>query len=161
MRGIDVGAIIPDVGDDDPAQWTGKIDPHAPRRIIGRINPDGDRVGHRLARRRVGRFAGRHRHDLLAHDHEAVIENGHHHDQKDGQDKREFDEGLAFAPPPPRSQLLEVGESLHGSSEYMFVCSKLRYAGSFFTIAETCTGKMFKIPLNPLKYPTRGVIVLT
>jgi hypothetical protein len=37
MRRIDVGAVVPDVGDDDASQGTRKIDPHASRRIIGRI----------------------------------------------------------------------------------------------------------------------------
>lgn len=118
MRGIDVRAVIPDVGDDDPSQRTGKIDPHAARRVIGGVKPHGNRVGRRLACRRVGRFAGGHGHDLLAHDHEAVVENAHHHDEENGQDEREFDESLALAALPPHSQLLEVRERLHcGSSE--------------------------------------------
>jgi hypothetical protein len=115
MRGIHVGAGVPHVGDDDASQGTGKIDPHAARGIIGRVKPHGDRVDGRLPCCRVGRFAGRHGHDLLAHDHEAVVEDAHHHDQEDGQDEREFDEGLALTPPPPGSKLLEVRERFHGS----------------------------------------------
>jgi hypothetical protein len=117
------------VGDDDASIGTGKIDPHAARGIIGRVKPHGDGIGDRLAGCRVGRFAGGHGHDLLAHDHEAVVEDAHHHDQEDGQNEGEFDEGLAFTPPASDFKLLEVGERLHGSPgspEYMFVCSKLR-----------------------------------
>ena len=116
MRGIHVGAVVPDVGDDDASIGTGKIDSHAARRIIGRIKPHADGVSGCLACRRVGRFAGGHGHDLLAHDHEAVVEDAHHHDQEDGQDEGEFDEGLAFAPAPGGSKLLEVGERLHCTS---------------------------------------------
>jgi len=108
MGGIHVVAVVPNVGDDNTSQGTGKIDSHATRGVIGRIKPHGDGVGDRLARCRVGGFAGGHGHDLLAHDHEAVVEDPHHHDQEDGQDEGEFDEGLALASLPPGSQLLEV-----------------------------------------------------
>jgi hypothetical protein len=122
LRGGHVTAVVPNVGDDDASQGTGKIDPHATRGIISRIKPYRDGIDGRLARRRVGRFAGRHGHDLLAHDHEAVVEDAHHHDQKDGQDDGEFDKGLASALPASGSQPLKVGERLHGSFPYMFVC---------------------------------------
>ena len=115
VRRIHVGAVVPDVSDDDASERTGKIHPHAARGIIGRVKPDGNGIDGRLACCRVGRFAGRHGHDLLAHDHEAVVEDAHHHDQEDGEDEGEFDEGLAFASPPPDLELLEVRKSFHGS----------------------------------------------
>jgi hypothetical protein len=115
MRGIHVGAVVPDVRDEDGSQGAGKIDPHASRGIIGRVEPHADRNVGRLACCGVGRFAGGHGHDLLAHDHKAVVEDSHHHDQKNGQDDGEFDEGLALASPSPDLDLLEVGERLHGS----------------------------------------------
>jgi len=103
------------VGNKDGPQGTGKIDPHAARGIIGRVKPDGDGVGGCLTSCRVGRLAGRHGHDLLAHDHEAVVEDTAHHDQEDGQDEGELDEGLALASTPQDSQLLKVRKRFHGS----------------------------------------------
>jgi len=115
MRGVDVRAVVPNVGDDDASEGTGKIDSDTPRGIIGRVEAHADGIGGRLAAGRVGRFAGGHGHDLLAHDHEAVIEDAHHHDEEDGQDERELDESLALAPPAPGLELLKIREGLHGS----------------------------------------------
>ncbi len=114
IGGTHIGAVVPDVRDEGGSQGAGKIHPHAARGIIGRIQSHADRGDGRLARRRVGRFARGHGHDLLAHDHEAVIEDGHQHDQEDGQDERELDEGLALAPAPAGPELLEVRKGLHG-----------------------------------------------
>ena len=122
LRGSHIGAVVPDVGEDGGSIGSGKIDPHAARRIIDRIQPHVYRLGRHLACRRVGPFAGGHGHDLLAHDHEAVVEDAAQHDQEDRQDEGEFDKGLALAPAPLRPDLLEVRERLHGSFGYMFVC---------------------------------------
>ena len=111
--GGNVGAIVPDMGDDDAPEGAGKIDSHTAGRIIGRNKSYRDGVGELLARGRIGRFTGRHGHDLLAHDHEAVVEDAHHHDQEDGQDEGEFDEGLALALLAEGSQLLKIGGMLH------------------------------------------------
>jgi hypothetical protein len=117
MRRIDITAVVPDVGDDDTAEWTGEIDADAARSIVSRVKSHADRVGRRLPRSRVRGFASGHGHDLLAHDHEAVVENSHHHDEEDGQDERKLDKGLALAPAPPRPELSEIRKGLHGSPE--------------------------------------------
>jgi hypothetical protein len=104
------------VRDDDGPQGSGKINPDTARGIVGRVHPDADGHVGRLAGRRVGSFARGHGHDLLAHDHEAVVENSHHHDQEDGQDERELDEGLALASPSLEPHLLEIRKGVHWAS---------------------------------------------
>jgi hypothetical protein len=69
-----IGAVVPDMGEDGGPIGAGKIDPHAARRIVDRIQAHAYRNGGQLARRRIGPFASGHGHDLLAHDHEAVVE---------------------------------------------------------------------------------------
>jgi len=115
LRGRHVVAVVPNVGDDDSAVVAGKIESYAPSGVIGRIDSNRDRVGELLARGRIGPFAGRHGQDLLAHDHEAVVEDAHHHDQEDGQNEGEFDEGLTLALPAADSQLLQKRETFHGA----------------------------------------------
>jgi hypothetical protein len=115
MVGIDVGTIVPDVRNDDTAEGSGKINAHATRGIISRIKSCGDRHVGLLTCCRVGSFARSHGHDLLAHDHEAVVKDPHHHNEENGQNERELDERLALAPDAPLSHPVNVGESGHGS----------------------------------------------
>jgi len=104
------------VSDDHATQGAGKIDPDAARRVISRVHPNADGIGWCLAGCRVGGFAGGHGHDLLPHDHEAIIDDAHHHDEENGQDEGKLNEGLAFAPPTHCAKSLEVRKSLHCSS---------------------------------------------
>jgi hypothetical protein len=106
-------AGIPDVGDDDPAFRRGEIDADGAGRGVGRVETDGNAGGGGLAGRGVGRLARGHGHDLHAHDHEAVVEDPAHQDQKQGQNEGELDEGLAFAPAPDNPQGLEIRCGFH------------------------------------------------
>jgi len=87
------------MGDDHATLRPGKIDAHAARGVVRGIQAHVDRIRRQLARRRIGRFARRHGHDLLAQDHETVIDNPHHHDEENGQDEGELDKSLALASP--------------------------------------------------------------
>ena len=109
VPGIHVITVIPDMRDDHAAQGTGKINPDAARGVISRIEAHTNAVSRLLAGGRIGRFAGRHGHDLLAHNHEAVVEDAHHHDQEDGQNERELDKSLALAPLATAAELNEIG----------------------------------------------------
>jgi hypothetical protein len=95
------------VGEDDRALGTGKIKTHATRGHIGGVDTNGKTRRSRLAGRGIGRLTGRHGHDLHAHDHEAVIEDAHHQDEKDGKDEGEFYKRLALAPPSHRPDPLQ------------------------------------------------------
>jgi hypothetical protein len=143
----DERAVIPDVGNNDPAQRPGEINADTARRIVGGVQAFIDGHVGQLPRCGVGAFAGGHGQDLLAHDHEAVVEDAHHHHEEDGQDKGELDKRLALASPARNAESNEERGTLHGSSGYMFVCSKFSRAGSFLTIAETRTGKV----VHPLR----------
>jgi len=101
LRRRNVAAVVPHVGDDHASQRAGKIHADATGSVISCVQPHGSRVRGCLSRGRVGRFARRHRHDLLAHDHEAIIHDPHHHDQEDGKNDGELDERLALALAPP------------------------------------------------------------
>jgi hypothetical protein len=115
MRRVDIVTVVPDVGDDHAAVGTGKIDADAASGIISRVDSYGDGVGSGLAGCRIGRLTGSHGHDLLAHDHETVIKNAHHHDEEDGQDEGELDKGLTLTSASADSKLLEIREGFHGS----------------------------------------------
>jgi hypothetical protein len=120
-RRVNVAAVVPDVGDDHAAIRAGKVDGHAARRVVGGVQAGVDRHVGQLARRGIGALARGHGQNLLAHDHEAVVEDAHHHDQKDGQDEGELDEGLALASASRGAQANEERGGLHGSSGYMLV----------------------------------------
>jgi hypothetical protein len=107
--------VIPDVGDDDAALRAREVNPDGAGRVVGGIDADCDAVGGQLTSGGVGSLARGHGHDLLAHDHVAVIDDAHHHDEEDGQDERELDKGLAFAPFPGDPQPLAISRSGHGS----------------------------------------------
>jgi hypothetical protein len=106
---IDITAVVPDMGDDDAAVRAGEIDSHAARGVVGGVQALIDGDAGQLPRGRIGAFARCHGQDLLAHDHEAVVEHAHHHHEEDGQDERELDERLALASPASDAQALDEG----------------------------------------------------
>jgi hypothetical protein len=103
------------VGDNDAAVDSGKVDPNAAGRIVSRIDAHADGVSRSLAGGGIGGFTGGHGQNLLAHDHHAVIHDGAHHDEKDGENNCKLQESLAFASPPAGAQLDEVRGKGHGS----------------------------------------------
>ncbi len=106
-------AVIPDVSNDGGTLRTREIDADTSGGGVGSIKTHRNTSHGRLTGGGIGRFTGGHGHDLHAHDHEAVIEDPHHHDQEDGQDERELDKRLAFAPAPDQAQFVEVGGRFH------------------------------------------------
>jgi hypothetical protein len=97
------------VRDDGGPLGTRQIKSHTTGRNVGRVDTNIQTGTRRLTGGRIGSLAGRHGHDLHAHDHEAVIEDPHHHDQEDRKDEGELDERLTFTPTTDGANSTEVG----------------------------------------------------